>query len=165
MVEAVNSVIANASLSRGSVPGAVSNARPDIQPSGEAVRAPFISPRITINPQVDRAVLQIRDSETGDVLTQFPSESRIRAIQAQQSLEAAQSARQAELTGVSERSSAPTPAPVPVPTQSFDAGAIATLQAPQGTSTSDIQLATIAFSSQQANSSAPPAPVSVNVTA
>lgn len=81
MLEAVTSVLQTAPIARGSaeqVSGARSfAANPDkIQ---EAPRAPYISPFIYMDVNYDKAVLQIRDSETGDVLTQFPSESRLRA--------------------------------------------------------------------------------------
>jgi len=158
MIEAVNSVLANASLSRGSAVQASSSAKVNLE-APETPRAPYISPRVAIDSSVNRAVLQIRDADTGDVLTQFPSESRIRAIQAQQALETAQAARQDILVG--QESSAPSAAPA-APVQNFDAGTLATLQAPQGVSTSDIQQATVAFAS-----SAPSAQTSasVNVTA
>ena len=153
MIEAVNSSVANATLSRGAVPQASAPAPADFEPS-ELPVAPFISPRVTFDSTMNKAVLQIRDSATGDVVNQFPSESRLRAMQAQQAREAAQSSRQAELTGVSQQQA---------PVQSFDAGTIATLQAPQGASTSDVQLAAVAFSSGAASGAAPTS--SINVTA
>lgn len=156
MIEAVNSVLANASLSRGSAVQASNIAKIDLE-APQAPRAPYVSPIIALPPNADRAVLQVRDSETGDVLTQFPSESRIRAIQAEQAIRDAQSARQEVLTAASETS---VEAP-PVQSQNFDAATLATLQAPQGVSTSDIQQATIAFTSTQSA----PATSAVNVTA
>lgn len=158
MIEAVNSVIANANLSRGSAVQASTAAKVNLE-APNTPRAPYISPRVAIDSSVNRAVLQIRDADTGDVLTQFPSESRIRAIQAQQALEAAQAARQESLSGVDDVSVPEAPS---APVQNFDAGTLATLQAPQGVSTSDVQQAVVAFAS-----AAPSAPssASVNVTA
>lgn len=46
--------------------------------------APFISLVISVDLDFDRAVLQVRDSETGDVEDQFPTESRLAAIRAEQ---------------------------------------------------------------------------------
>ena len=43
------------------------------------IRAPYISPVVYVDVNFDRAVLQIRDSETGDVVNQFPSEGRLEA--------------------------------------------------------------------------------------
>lgn len=42
--------------------------------------APYISPYISVDINYNKAVLQIRDSDTGDVLKQFPSESRLQQI-------------------------------------------------------------------------------------
>ncbi len=159
MIEAVNSVIANANLSRGNTAQASTAEKINLE-APSAPKAPFISPRIALDGAANTAVIQIRDSDTGDVLTQFPSESRIRAIQAEQALQAAQSERQDPVplpeAGTSEPTSS---APVP----SFDASALAALQAPQGASTSDIQLATVAFSTG-ASAGAGESP-SVSVTA
>ena len=158
MIEAVNSVLANASLSRGSAVQASTFADIDLE-APTTPKAPYISPHIVLDTNANKAVIQIRDSDTGDVLSQFPSESRIRAIQAEQALQAAQAARQERLTAVEDVSS-----DVPsVPVQSFDAGALATLQAPQGVSTSDIQQAAVAFAANASANAAPSA--SVNVTA
>ena len=158
MIEAVNSVLANASLSRGSAVQVSTSARINLE-APAAPKAPYTSPRIALDTNANRAVIQIRDSDTGDVLTQFPSESRIRAIQAQQALEAAQAARQDSLTGSESTVSVPEAPAAPV--QNFDASTLATLQAPQGVSTSDIQQAAVAFASTQSA----PSTASVNVTA
>lgn len=85
MLEAVTSVLQTAPVARGNA-DQVSNARsfaanPDkIQ---EAPRAPYISPYIYMDVNYDKAVLQIRDSETGDVVRQFPSETRLRSQSAE----------------------------------------------------------------------------------
>lgn len=46
--------------------------------------APYISPYIAVNNDYNKAVLQLRDSETGDVINQFPSEQTLQARQAQE---------------------------------------------------------------------------------
>ena len=84
MIEAVNSVLANASAARPVVAQqSTSNslsANPDrVQQS--AVKTPYVSPYISIDRQYNRAVLQIRDSDTGDVVRQFPTEGQLRAYQ------------------------------------------------------------------------------------
>lgn len=43
----------------------------------ETPKAPYISPYVFVDVYFDKAVLQIRDSETGDVLTQFPAENQL----------------------------------------------------------------------------------------
>ncbi|MCB1783202.1 MAG: hypothetical protein KDI13_04345 [Alphaproteobacteria bacterium] len=45
--------------------------------SPESPQAPYISPYISLDYNYDKAVVQIRDSETGDVVDQFPTESRL----------------------------------------------------------------------------------------
>lgn len=87
MVDTVSTVISSASPLRGNT-GASATARPSIDTSGssssiEPVRAPFISPVISVDLNFDKAVLQVRDSDTGDVLSQFPSNQVLQARQRQ----------------------------------------------------------------------------------
>ena len=96
MIEAVNSAISNAGLARGvAAQAATLNSFAADQVAIESVAraplAPFISPYISVDANFDTAVLQIRDSDTGDVLTQFPSES---ALQQKRTQEARQEAAQ-----------------------------------------------------------------------
>ena len=86
MIEAVNSVVSNAPLVRGNAEQ-VSAARsyaasPEVaaQAVARIPQAPYISPYISLDVNYDRAVLLIRDSETGDVLRQFPSESTLQQV-------------------------------------------------------------------------------------
>lgn len=86
MIEAVNSVVSSAPTLRGAVEQA-STARSlaanparvqEVASSApELPKAPYISPYISLDYNYDRAVLQIRDSDTGDVVEQFPTESRL----------------------------------------------------------------------------------------
>jgi len=68
----------------------------------QAPKAPYISPYIAIDTGSNKAVLQIRDSETGDVTQQFPTKSRLAQLSQLQ-------ARQANEPTSSSQS--PTPAP------------------------------------------------------
>lgn len=84
MIEAVNSVLSNATLLRGNAEQAASSKQNlesvKIEASGNASElpsAPFISPRIALDLDYNKSVLQIRDAETGDVLSQFPSEKTL----------------------------------------------------------------------------------------
>lgn len=82
MLEAVNSVLQTAPLVRGHVeqvgtadsyaanPERVQRAQP---------QAPYISPYIYLDVNYDRAVIQLRNGETGDVEDQFPSEASLEA--------------------------------------------------------------------------------------
>ncbi|MGH1375706.1 MAG: flagellar protein FlaG [Alphaproteobacteria bacterium] len=96
MIEAANSVLSNASALRSnsadqlasSRAATVSVAAADSSVAPQAPQAPFISPYISVDLNYNKAVLQIRDSDTGDVQQQFPTESRLRAQrQASQAIE------------------------------------------------------------------------------
>lgn len=86
MLETVNTTVANATVLRASAEQAgfarstpaAPVASPDVPI--ELPKAPFISPVISLDLNYDKAVLQIRDSETGDVVQQFPTESRLAEI-------------------------------------------------------------------------------------
>jgi hypothetical protein len=89
MIEAVNSVISSAPLIRGNAEQvAASNSfaanAVAVQTVARMPLAPYISPYISVNTDYDKAVLQLRDSDTGDVVTQFPSEQTLRARQRQE---------------------------------------------------------------------------------
>lgn len=82
MLEAVNSVLQTAPVIRGNAEqvstAASFAANPDrVQ---KVPQAPYISPYIHMDVDLG-AVLQLRDSETGDVLRQIPSEATIEARQ------------------------------------------------------------------------------------
>lgn len=109
MIESVNTVLSSPQLLRGGaeqvVPAETSQGS-EVREVAPAPRAPFISPFIAIDTNFDTAVLQIRDSETGDVLRQFPSEARLRAQSLVESSEGLVSV--SEAIDVSEAPRAPT---------------------------------------------------------
>lgn len=86
MIEAANSAVSNASVVRGLSAQAVSstsgNVAPPVEPQSvaDAPQAPFVSPYISVDLSSNKAVLQIRNSDTGDVEQQFPTESRLAEI-------------------------------------------------------------------------------------
>lgn len=89
MIESSNSIVVSAGTLRGVVEQ-VSVARSfasnpvrvqEAASVGELPKAPYISPFISVDMDYNKAVLQIRDSDTGDVVQQFPSESRLAAQQ------------------------------------------------------------------------------------
>lgn len=113
MIEAVNSVLANASATRSVVAQqATSNsltANPE-RTQQAAVKTPYVSPYISIDRQYNKAVLQIRDSDTGDVVRQFPTEGQLRAYQnAQQFSERQKAQTNQQLREASGGSSTPAP--------------------------------------------------------
>lgn len=159
MIEAVNSVVANASLIR------VSAEQIDVARSDEArepaatPQAPYISPYISVDQTANVAVIQIRDSETGDVLTQFPSESR---IQARQELEAAPSESGGAVAQavVSESSSES------LGGGTFSAEAISSIQStPVSNGVAEAQIASVALSTGAQSGGVSTASDGVNVTA
>ena len=117
MIEAVNSVLSNAAVtSRVAEQQSTSRslaANPErVQ---EVARTPYVSPYISIDRQSNRAVLQIRDSDTGDVVTQYPTEGQLKAYQTAQ--QASLRADRAERNAI-EPSSAPQQETPDVPTVS-----------------------------------------------
>ena len=96
MIEAVNSVLSNASASRqvaeqqSTVRSTAAN--PNRIQEAAAGRAPFVSPAISIDRESNRAIIQIRDSDTGDVVRQFPTEGQLKAYRTAQEFSARQEA-------------------------------------------------------------------------
>lgn len=99
MIEAVKSTLAAASvLQRGLE--RTSNARsfaanPDrVQ---EIAEAPYVSPNVRVDNNSKIAILEFRDSVSGDVLAQIPSEAQLEAYKRRQAKDSA--ALDAELSG------------------------------------------------------------------
>lgn len=113
MIEAVNSVLSNSSATRVAVEQQ-SNTRSfasNPERAQEVARTPYVSPYVSIDRGSSRAVLQIRDSDTGDVVRQFPTEGQLRAYRTAQEFTRRQETRE-QLTGgngVPEVSRAPQP--------------------------------------------------------
>lgn len=82
MLEAVNSVLSNASYTKvvadqQSVANSFA-ANPD-RVQQASLQAPYLSLYIKVDVNFDKAILQMRDNESGDVLRQIPSESQLEA--------------------------------------------------------------------------------------
>ena len=82
MLEAVNSVLSNASYTRAvaeqqSVVNSYAANPARVQQAPQ--QAPYISLYIKVDNNFDRAILQIRDNQTGDVVRQIPTESQLEA--------------------------------------------------------------------------------------
>lgn len=129
MLEAVNSVLQTSQLVRAQAEqqSAVDSfaANPD-RVQKAPVQAPYVSPYIVVDINYDKAVIQLRNGDTGDVEDQFPSEATL-AAQARRTA-AQQVARENALREqLASSSSAPAPqaevkvetsAPAPAPVQS-----------------------------------------------
>lgn len=88
MLEAVNSVLSNAQYTKAVVEQqSVTNsyaANPErIQQA--STQAPYLSLYIKVDTNFDKAILQIRDNQSGDVLRQIPTESQLEAYRRAQS--------------------------------------------------------------------------------
>lgn len=86
MLEAVNSVLSNAPANRNAVEQTATSRSFAANPekTQEAARTPYVSPYISIDQSSNKAVLQIRDSNTGDVVRQFPTEGQLKAYRTAQ---------------------------------------------------------------------------------
>lgn len=125
MIEAVNSVVANAALLRGNADQSQQDRLNTIASNAKSERvqmvlAPYVSPFIQIDTNFKKAVLQVRDSDTGDVLNQFPSETTMRARAAQAEIDSQKIVADSS-AGSSERSSVQTSTGQSAPVQ-VDAG-------------------------------------------
>lgn len=164
MIEGVNSVLANAAIVRANAEQssvvrsfAANPAR--VQEAASAPQAPYISPYIHLDVNYNKAVLQIRDSDTGDVLKQFPSnttlEARRRAATAQQN---AQLANEGTNTGE-------VPAPQTQSTPEFQVQEVSVERSSPGTTgvtvNAEAQVAAAAFASAAIASSAGASTVSI----
>ena len=95
MLEAVNSVLSNASSTRTSAEQ-VSTVRAfaaNPERVQEAAR-PSVTRTITIDNDINRAILEIRDNGSGDVVRQFPTEGQLRAYQTAQQYATSRESRQ-----------------------------------------------------------------------
>ncbi|WP_435640015.1 flagellar protein FlaG [Micavibrio aeruginosavorus] len=111
MIEAVNSVLSNAPLIRGSTEQQSTSRTNAANPDKVQVvaQAPYISPYVHVDVNHDKAVLQLRDPDTGDVVRQIPSEPMLDAmrrqdatLEARRMAQAEQSARETRVQQVSQ---------------------------------------------------------------
>lgn len=95
MIEAVNSVLSNAPYTKAIVEQQSvvrSFAANPSRVQEASIQAPYLSLYIKVDTNFDKAVLQIRDNENGDVLRQIPTESQLEAYRRAQSSNAVRSA-------------------------------------------------------------------------
>lgn len=158
MIEAVNSSVSNsailrASADQASVQRAQSNparVQEAAEPLRDAPQVPYISPYIHLDLNYNKAVLQIRDSSTGDVVRQFPSEESLEVRRLQQLREQAPVSEDLPEPEVREtRTETPQPQVSRIPGKTASADII-TVQdvtsSPPANSSAPPQIATAAFS-------------------
>jgi hypothetical protein len=173
MIEAVNAVVANSQVVRAStdhvdVARSLAANPAKVQEAAPLPQAPYISPHIYIDVNYNKAVLQIRDNDTGDVLTQFPSEPTLRARISQSA--AKQASIQVEHDNGTEQTTATTSSSsssgsVGVSSPSLSAASfVSTINATGGSSfssSSDAPIAAAAFASTVQAASRAPSTVSI----
>lgn len=118
MIEAVNSVLSNVPASRGQVEQqatARSYAANPEKVQEAAVSSPYVSPYISIDRNYNKAVLQIRDSDTGDVVRQYPTEGQLKAYRTAQQFSERQKAQANSELRQASGSSAPAKSQVALP--------------------------------------------------
>lgn len=141
MLEAVNSVLSNASYTRAAAEQqSVVNsyaANPE-RVQQVSTQAPYISLYIKVDTNFDRAILQIRDSDTGNVVRQIPTESQLEAYRRAQTSNAvrARTAKEDAPVVVREQAESVEVKTSPVPQTSNSAPAPSSTPAPQQTATS-----------------------------
>lgn len=118
MLEAVNSVLSNASYTKAvadqqSVAGSFA-ANPD-RVQQATLQAPYISLYIKVDVNFDKALLQLRDPDTGDVVQTIPSEVKLEAYRRAQSVAASRQAAQEEAQISEDTVEISTPEPVATP--------------------------------------------------
>ena len=105
MIEAVSSVVVNASLLRQSAQQG-ETATQKQEPVAKGPVAPYVD-RIGYDKTYDTAILELRDSDTGDVLSRFPSESTLESRQrAEAARQRAETLQQSRSSGLSTPDSA-----------------------------------------------------------
>lgn len=88
MLEAVNSVLSNAPITKSATQTIV-KPQEAAKTESENVKvsgANYSSRQVSLDSESRRAVLQIRDSATGDPVRQFPTEGQLKAYNVAQSL-------------------------------------------------------------------------------
>lgn len=111
MIEAVNSVLQTAPFVRASneqvstVDSLAANPE-RVQRAPQAPQAPFVSPFIHVDVNLNKAVIQLRNGETGDVEDQFPSNAALEARARQAARQQAQSQQEAIAAPQSQEQSA-----------------------------------------------------------
>lgn len=140
MIEAVNTSVVQGSALR--MPPQSRLSMPEVyapKPTGRA----FTSMHVRVDTSLDRAILEFRANETGDVVRQYPTETQLRAfaraskIEAQRDAQqraaiesrnvenAAPEAPQPEAQQVSKPQAQPTPSPAPTPAPVASSNSIA----------------------------------------
>lgn len=158
MIEAVNSVLQNAQMVRASaVQMSTADsmaANPDqVQKVAAMPQAPYVSPYIHVDVNYNKAVLQLRNGETGDVEDQFPSQTALEAQARKMARQNVASAGEQRQTPIAEGRSAKPSSSQTFKVQNEGAEAAAAAAPAPGKSTAQ-QQAAFAAATQAGNANA-----------
>lgn len=92
MIEAVKSTVANSALLRGSVEqsSTLNSFAANPEKIQQVSQAPYVSPTVRVDVNTKIAILEFRESVTGEVLAQIPSEQAIRTYKLREAKEDAE---------------------------------------------------------------------------
>ncbi|MFA5592506.1 MAG: flagellar protein FlaG [Micavibrio sp.] len=150
MIEAVNSVLSNAPFTKAAVEQASAVRSFAANPNRvqeASLQAPYISLYIKVDTYFDKAVLQIRDSDTGDVVRQIPTESQLEAYRRAQSSNAVRSSEahvpapevSLDIPDAPQRPASPEASAAPAPSPAAGGGdAAPSAPAPQSTAPASV---------------------------
>ena len=82
MIEAVNAVVSNSQILRSMAEQTATTQNLSANPAriqSAAISAPYLSPHVDYNGGNSKPIFVVRDSASGEVIKQFPSEAQIRA--------------------------------------------------------------------------------------
>ena len=82
MIEAVNAVVSNSQILRSVAEQTATTQNLSANPARiqtAAISAPYLSPHVDYNGGNSKPIFVVRDSSSGEVIKQFPSEAQIRA--------------------------------------------------------------------------------------
>lgn len=103
MIEAVKSTLVQASFAKAPADNgsSLSSFASDANEVREVAEVPYVSPTVRVDVNTKIAILEFRESSSGDVLIQVPSEQQIRAYQANKARKDAEIEAQIQNTGSS----------------------------------------------------------------
>jgi len=109
MIEAVKSTVANSVLSRGSVDqsSTLNSYASNPEKLQVASVAPYVSPTVRVDVNTKIAILEFRDTLSGEVLAQIPSEQALRSYRQREAIEDVQLAEQLSRNADTQKGTAP----------------------------------------------------------
>lgn len=103
MIDAVKTTLANSSLQKQSLEqtSTLTSYSADPERLQAVAQAPYVSPTVRIDNNAKIAIMEFKESETGEVVLQVPSEQQLRAYKAREAREDAKLRAQLDNAGKS----------------------------------------------------------------